>query len=116
MAINRSASTATLHVPLAGFVPTGTCSIAYAVGGTATARRVGDMLDLTLPPLGAAVCVTPAGLDLAPPAAPAGLHVTGEGDGQVSLEWSAVAGAAGYDVYRSPLSGGGWVTGERRRR
>ena len=67
------------------------------------------MLDLTLPPLGAAVCVTPAGLDLTPPAAPAGLHVTGEGDGRVSLAWSAVAGAAGYDVYRSPLSGGGWV-------
>ncbi len=28
---------------------------------------------------------------------------------QVSLAWDAVAGAAGYNVYRSPVSGGGYV-------
>jgi hypothetical protein len=35
--------------------------------------------------------------------------VTGEGNAQVDLAWSRVNGAAGYNVYRSPLSGGGWV-------
>jgi hypothetical protein len=109
VAVNRGTATATLHVPLAGFVPTGTCSIAYAVGGPATAVRSGDALDVTLPPLGAAVCLTTPGLDLAPPPAPTGLHVTGEGDGTATIAWNAAAGAAGYDVYRSPLSGGGWV-------
>jgi len=44
-----------------------------------------------------------------PPAAPAGLHVTGEVNGQVGLAWSGVAGASSYNVYRSPLSGGGWA-------
>ena len=32
--------------------------------------------------------------------------VTNEGNGQVGLAWNAVAGAASYNVYRSPLSGG----------
>ena len=27
----------------------------------------------------------------------------------MGLAWDAVGGAASYDVYRSPLSGGGWV-------
>ncbi|SFU29675.1 extracellular catalytic domain type 2 short-chain-length polyhydroxyalkanoate depolymerase [Pseudoduganella namucuonensis] len=33
--------------------------------------------------------------------APTGLNVTGVGDSTVSLGWSAVSGAAGYNVYRS---------------
>ena len=48
-------------------------------------------------------------VDLAPPAAPANLHVTGEAANQLSVAWNAVAGASGYDVYVSPLSGGGYV-------
>jgi glycosidase len=61
---------------------------------------------LTLGPLSGAVLVQRG--DFAPPAAPTGLAAT-EGNGQVSLSWHAVAGAAGYEVYRSPLSGGGFV-------
>ena len=38
-----------------------------------------------------------------------GLVVTEEGNGQLSLAWNAVTGAAGYNLYRSPVSGGGWV-------
>jgi hypothetical protein len=64
---------------------------------------------VTLGPLSAAVLLTAPGTDLASPSAPGGLHVTAEGSGQVSLAWNGSAGAAGYDVYRSPLSGGGWV-------
>lgn len=59
-----------------------------------------------LAPLSAAVLVEQG--DFAPPAAPAGLTAA-EGAGQVSLSWGAVDGAAGYDVYRSPLTGGGYV-------
>jgi hypothetical protein len=47
-------------------------------------------------------------VDLQPPSAPNGLAAT-EGNAQVGLTWSAVSGAAGYNVYRSPVSGGGWV-------
>jgi hypothetical protein len=49
-----------------------------------------------------------AGADLEPTPPPTGLHVTDEGDGTVSLAWNGVPGAAGYLLYRSPLSGGGW--------
>ena len=48
-------------------------------------------------------------VDLQPPAAPADLHVTAEGGGSVGLAWNARPGAAGYDVYRSPVTGGGYV-------
>ncbi len=48
-------------------------------------------------------------VDLTPPNAPADLRVTSEGNAEASLAWNAVPGAAAYDLYRSPLSGGGWV-------
>jgi hypothetical protein len=44
-----------------------------------------------------------------PLAPPTGLMVTNEGDGALDLAWDSVAGATGYNLYRSPLSGGGWV-------
>lgn len=43
-----------------------------------------------------------------PPPAPAGLSATA-GDGQVSLAWSAVLGAASYSVLRSTTNGAGHV-------
>src|SRR5262249_53535926 len=48
-------------------------------------------------------------VDLSPPAPPAGLHVTSEGNGTASLAWSSVTGAASYAIFRSPLTGGGYV-------
>ena len=49
-----------------------------------------------------------SGIDLAPPAAPAGLRVDSQ-SGESTLSWDASAGAAGYYIYGSPLSGGGFV-------
>ena len=98
VAINRSGSPRSLTLPLAGWVPAGTSfTAAYSVGG-ATASL--------LPPLSAALLVADG--DFAPPAAPTGLAATA-GSGQVGLTWLASPGAAGYDVYRSPLSGGGYA-------
>jgi hypothetical protein len=37
------------------------------------------------------------------------LSITNEGNGTVSLMWNSVSGSAGYNLYRSPLSGGGWI-------
>jgi autotransporter-associated beta strand protein len=44
-----------------------------------------------------------------PPAAPAGFTATA-GNGQVALTWSASPGASGYNLKRSPVSGGNYVT------
>ncbi|MGH3071233.1 MAG: alpha-amylase family glycosyl hydrolase [Gaiellaceae bacterium] len=92
VALNVSGSERTL--PSAGTLAqsVGTASVA---GGT-----------LTLGPLSGAVLFESG--DFAPPAAPAGLAAV-EGSAQVALSWGAVGDAAGYDVYRSPLSGGGFV-------
>lgn len=47
--------------------------------------------------------------DLTPPAAPARLAAT-PGDGQVALEWDAVADATGYHVLQATSAAGPWST------
>ncbi len=111
VAVNRSASAHDAGISVGGFVPDGTTfSVAYGVGlatgGTFIAQD--GVVEVALPAMSGAILTT-ATVDLAPPAAPEDLAVTGEGNGEVSLEWSAVAGAAGYDIYRSPVTGGGFV-------
>jgi glycosidase len=110
VAVNRSGSSHALSIPVGGFVPDGTVftvsvGVGLGTGGTATAS--GGLVSLTLPALGG-VILTTAVVDLQPPAPPTGLTAD-EGEGAVDLSWNSVAGAAGYNVYRSPLSGGGFV-------
>ncbi len=62
---------------------------------------------------GARVLV-PLGADLTPPPAPRRVTVEAR-SGRVELAWEPVAGAAGYQVWRSLVSGGGYVlVGETR--
>ncbi len=112
VALNRSAQPRTLSIPVAGYIPDGVSfNAAYGVGNpTGGSYAVsGGTLSVALNPLSGLLLLTAPDVDLTPPTAPASLRVTGEGDGQASLAWDAVSGAAGYNVYRSPLSGGGWV-------
>jgi len=109
VALNRSGAEQTLEIPVAGFLPDGTAlaaafSVGTVAGGTAVA---GGKLAVTLGPRSGVVLIT-QGADLTPPAAPTGLAAS-EGSHSVSLTWNAVDGATGYAVYRSPLSGGGYV-------
>jgi glycosidase/fibronectin type 3 domain-containing protein len=105
--VNRSSSAQTVDVPLAGYVPDG---VAFTIryGGSGGAGSSGGVLHVTAPALGGVVLTT-GSVDLEPPPAPIGLQQTGEGDGRVSLSWNGVSGAASYNVYRSPVSGGGYV-------
>ena len=109
--INRSTQIRTVEIPVAGYVPDGiSFTSLYGVGnsGTVNVQVSGGMLIVELAPLSAWLLATGT-VDLQPPAAPTGLSVTDEGDGEVSLAWNAVSGADSYNIYRSPLSGGGWV-------
>jgi glycosidase/fibronectin type 3 domain-containing protein len=108
--LNASPEERSLSVPTAGFVPEGTeLSVAYSVNGAPeTALTTGpEGLTVSLPALAGLVLVTTGG-DLAAPEAPAEARVSDLGDGYVELAWRP-SGEGIYNVYRSPLSGGGWV-------
>lgn len=113
VAINRSNTAQTLTIPMTGYLPNGTPLVGvYGANVSAKALRFtvsNGALTLALPAMSALIVTHADGADITPPAAPAGLQVTNEGDGQVGLAWNAVSGAASYNVYRSPVSGGGWV-------
>ena len=107
VAINRNETgPQTLNIPLAGYLRNGV-AFTNALGGAGATSQNG-YLAVTLPALGGAIFTSNAGQDLTPPAAPTALAATA-GNQQVGLTWSAVPGAASYNVYSSPLSGGGYV-------
>jgi glycosidase len=110
--INRSAQARTVLIPLAGYIPDGvTFNSLYAVGmsGSISAQVSNGTLSLNLEPLSAWLLATDKNIDLQPPAVPTKLHVTLEGNNQVGLAWKPVPQASGYNLYRSPVHGGGWV-------
>ncbi|MFW6070376.1 MAG: alpha-amylase family glycosyl hydrolase [bacterium] len=108
VALNRSDETQALSIDLQSRLPDNV-ALYDALGGLSPLVASDGVLTLTLPPLSAAVLLPETGQDLLAPTAPSGLQVTDEGATSLSLQWSAVADAAAYRVYRSPLSGGGYV-------
>jgi hypothetical protein len=97
-------------VPVAGWLRDGVAlTRAYQVGtgASASASSSGGVVSVTVPANGG-VLLASGTVDLAGPAAP---HLTlgSEGNGELSVAWNAVAGAASYDVWVSPVSGGGYV-------
>ena len=98
--VNASKERRTITVPVKGFLPDGV----PLTGGTTQNGEV----TMTIDGLAGNVVFTDSGFDLTGPDAPAGLTATANGVA-VDLGWSAVSGAAGYNVYRSPLSGGGYT-------
>lgn len=108
--LNLGEGQQTITVPVQGYLPNQTLlRPVYTVGGSTNGLTVVSegALQVSLDGMSALVLAT-GKINLAPPPAPTGVFAS-EGAGQVSLEWAAVPGVAGYHVYRSPLSGGGFV-------
>jgi glycosidase len=103
--LNLSTEERTVAVDVAGRLPSGAVLTDALAGASLTVG--GEPLSVRLPARGAAVLITAPGTDLQAPAAPAGPTATAAA-GRVDLAWEPVAGAAGYDVWRSILSGGGY--------
>jgi len=110
--INRSTEARTISIPVEGYLPEGTrLNSLYWAGPKSPAFSMlvrNGQIQVSLPAMSALLLATNI-TDLLPPPAPTTLRVVEEGSQQVSLAWSAVAKASGYNLYRSPLSGGGWV-------
>ena len=108
--VNRSEATKTVSIPVSGFIPDGkTLETALNVnmGRVSSVVVNGGKIQVELGPLGGLILAN-INSDFSAPAAPTNLQVTSEGNGSVGLSWNTVSDAAGYNVYRSPLSGGGW--------
>lgn len=110
VAINASKQQRSLTIPVAGYLPNGTDLIGAAGCGVSEYPPeftvANGTLNLTLPALCSITLMT-QNADLTPPAAPTSLQATADGL-SVDLSWTGVSGAAGYNVYRSPVSGGGF--------
>jgi hypothetical protein len=109
--INRSSQSRTVSIPVNGYLPDGVIfKSLYGVGNTGSVNVTvtAGFVNVTLNPKSAWLLAT-GKTDLQPPSAPTGLKVTNEGSTNLSLVWNASAGAAGYNIYHSPVSGGGWV-------
>jgi glycosidase/fibronectin type 3 domain-containing protein len=109
--INRSTSTRTVRVPVAGFLGEGVgLESIYCIGSDLNVPVFvrNRLVEVTLSPMGAMLLHTRLGEDLQAPNAPNGLNVLGESDSQVNLSWNSVAGASGYNLYRSVVRGGGY--------
>ena len=108
--INRSDQAQTVTIPVGGYLPDGvTMFTLYGVGnkGFHIYKISNGNLIANLEPMSALLLAT-LKIDLQPTANPGGLHVTNEGNGEVGIAWDSVKGAVGYNVYRSPVSGGGY--------
>ncbi|HAJ34530.1 MAG TPA: alpha-amylase, partial [Chloroflexi bacterium] len=112
VAINRNSTPQTLQIPLGGKLGDATCFYdalnRASRKGAQDYTAVAGVLTVTLQPMSAAILIPWHDQDIVAPGAPSDLTASA-GDRQVTLAWSAVADAARYRVYRSPVSGGGYV-------
>ncbi|MGE5155899.1 MAG: alpha-amylase family glycosyl hydrolase, partial [Betaproteobacteria bacterium] len=98
----------TVDVPVAGYLPDGVSFSQRDPSGGGSVSTGNGRIVVSVPALGGVLLATDT-VDLTAPAAPTGLHVTSEGNGQLSVAWNAVGSATGYNVYTSPITGGGYV-------
>ena len=109
--INRSDQSQNVIIPVSGYLPDGVkLKSLYGVGNedSPKVKVQGGNILVSLNPNSAWLFATEKA-DLKPTSNPGNLHVVDEGDGQVSIAWDTVNGAVGYNIYRSPLPGGGYV-------
>ena len=103
--LNLSTKPQTVALDVAGLIPDGTV-LTDGIGADTVTVASGEV-SVTVDGQGAAVLLTPAGADLEGPDAPVEPAATAS-PGRVELTWAASAGAAGYEVWRSILTRGGY--------
>ena len=104
--LNLSDAPRSIDVGVAGWLPPD-AFLTDTLGG-ASLQVDGGTVTIDLEAYGSAILVTGPDADLAPPLAPASLTAAAA-TGAVELAWAASADAESYIVWRSILSGGGYV-------
>ncbi len=111
--INRNETAAqSITVPTAGYVRDGVSLVdALGAGTPGSVQTMNGSFTVQLQPLQGAVFIMQPGQNITGPAAPTALSATANNGlhSTVSLAWTGNAGSASYDVYRSPVQGGGYV-------
>ncbi len=100
-------TTQSLTIPVTGYLPDTIRLDDVLNGGTYTVSG-GQIVINNVPPMWGVILVVQNTQLITPPAAPGNL-VAAEGDGEVTLTWNMVTGVTRYNVYRSYVSGGGYV-------
>ncbi len=108
--INRNETACqSIDVPTAGYVRDGVNLMGALSNSQVTTSN--GMFSMTLDPLGAEIFIMANGQDITGPASATSL-VAAANNGvvsTVSLSWSGNADSASYNIYRSPVQGGGYV-------
>ncbi len=105
--LNLGQQERSVSVDVRGQLPDGT-RLERPLDARAAAVVVTDgMVTVDVPARSPVVLLTDAGTDLAPPAAPGAIQAVSS-PGQVALSWDAIPDAAGYQVWRSLVTGGGY--------
>ncbi|MEZ4596329.1 MAG: glycoside hydrolase family 13 protein [Chloroflexota bacterium] len=114
IAVNVGEEPWTLDLDVAGRLPEGLMlddALADLTGGPADPAPVtvvDGRVRVRIPARGVRVLMPEGAADLTPPPAPARPHAE-TAPGRVALAWEPVADATRYQVWRSPVSGGGYV-------
>ena len=110
--INKQQGSTPVTVNVANFSTSGTAQAWQINSASQTAiARLADLtvtsnaVATTVPSQSITLFVIPSGNVVSPPPAPTGLAAA-VGNGTVTLSWNAAAGATGYSVKRSSVSGG----------
>ena len=106
--VNRAAGDQSVTVDVAGYLPSGATFTDAVNGGSYTVDANGQITVPTVPGMSGALLVADGAL-ATPPAAVTDLGIDALNSDSVTLGWRAAAGAGSYDIYRSPLSGGGYT-------
>ncbi len=105
VAVNKDAAEHSLSIDVSGYIPEGSLLTDELNGGTFTVN--GGKLDVSVEGRWGRILTTAKKADLKPPEFPDHLQASA-GNGMVDLQWDAVSSAAGYHVYRSIVTHGGY--------
>lgn len=106
--VNRSATVRTVHVPTSPVVRDGVDFVPASGQAATAATTSAGALTATIPAMTAQVLLARPGQQITPPPAPAHVRVTAWPGGQIGISWDPVGSAGSYQIWRSPLAGGGY--------